>query len=140
MHFASSARRHKQEYIMANDDEGSGRIEVPAGTELVLSLESSFGAVIAASYELVMVGDPPVRMDQRRWTDLDFYKSNPRTWPLPNDLGPGRYLCTIVPVLQPPDTELEIALLLDGEVVFRRTAYADEPTYEGIASFSLTIV
>ncbi|MCB1602264.1 MAG: hypothetical protein KDI66_19745 [Xanthomonadales bacterium] len=125
---------------MANDDEGNGRVEVPAGTELILCLESRFGAVIAASYELVMVGDPPVRMEQRRWNTLDFYKTNPRTWPLPNELGPGRYLCTIVPVLQPPKTELEIALLLGGAVVFRRTAFADEPTYEGIASFSLTIV
>lgn len=124
---------------MANDDVGNENIEVPAGTELILSLESRFGAVIAASYEVVKVGDPPARVDQRRWNDLDFHKSNPRTWPLPDNLERGSYLCTIVPVLQPPETELEIALLQDGAVVFRRTAYADEPTYQGIASFSLSI-
>ena len=124
---------------MANNDVGNERITAAAGTSFTLRLTSRLGAVIATSYELAQVASPPPRIERRAWNDLDFQKDNPRIWDLPIGLAPGRYRCTVVSILQAPNTELEVALLRNGVVAFLRTAYADKPAWEGIVSFVLTL-
>ena len=118
---------------------GSGRIRTSVNTPFSLRLKSGHGAVLAVSYELVLVGAPPQSIERRFWDDGNFRSANPQVFNLPAGLAPGRYRGTVVPVLQAPSTELEISLLKNGVVVFQRTAKADQPTYEGIASFVLTL-
>lgn len=130
-------KRH-WEGAMAQPNIGNGKVTAKLADSLELKFTSAKGAVIALHYELLRVATPPVLVEERDWNDLDFIKANPRVWSLSAANKVGRYRIVIVPVLQPPNTTLEVELLSAGVVVYRRTAVAGTPVLDAIQSIALT--
>ena len=126
------------EGTMPQPDVGNGKVTAKLADTLELKFASAMGAVIALHYELQRVATPPVLVEERDWNDLDFIKANPRVWSLSAANKVGRYSIVIVPVLQPPNTTLEVELLNAGVVVYRRTAIAGTPVLDAIQSIALT--
>jgi hypothetical protein len=108
---------------MANQpDVGNGLVVVGKDDVMTLEFMSHKGPVLALSYQLYAVGDPPKEIERNGWNDLDFQKKPTRIWRLKAIEGsPGRYMVVVHASLLDASASMTVTLVRGTTVEYRRT-------------------
>jgi hypothetical protein len=121
-------------------DIGNGRVTAATTDQLALTFRATRGPVLALTYELAKVGQPPQTIERRGWNDLDFQKQNPREWRLDAIAEtPGRYVIVVHASLLATNASMTVAMTKNRTAVFRRTIPGSVSAAQATTTILLTI-